>query len=262
MPQATDPVQTSLNSYQHQQELLKKQVMATLVTLKQAKKQQRTIILQTVGFLVLAVVISLVFVLVIVPQAIRLAGSFGSLSGATNEDTTPPQIPMYSAPVEATKEQRLSIQGYGEAGSTIVLILNGQINQEVPANDAGEFTIEFDLEEAENTVALYAKDAAGNESSVGRQYRVVFDKTAPELVWESPEDQKVITNLRERQVEVKGDTEPNVKVYLNDRLLFINSEGGFTDKFQLGDGENTLKLRVEDAAVNVTEEERKVFFKP
>lgn len=237
--------------------------MSTRLTPKRARDEQRRILLQTVFFLVLAIVLAIAMIVIVIPGLIRFAGSLTGITNPANDDSTPPRVPMYSAPVEATNTSRITVEGFGEPGSKLIAVLNSQEAGTSNADSEGKFSVEFALSEGENIVAIYAVDEAGNESALGREYTVVFDTTAPTLEWESPEDGKVVTNLRERMISIKGVvSEPNADLSLNDRAIFADSEGNFSTSFQLNEGENTLTLKAIDPAGNAVEASRVVSFRP
>lgn len=263
MIRSDDQTKRSLDTYAVQQQRLERGVMAQQLSTRKAKKESQKMLFQTIGIVVVTIVLLVLFIFVLMPGAIRLAGSFGGLTTVTQSDTVPPRIPTYSAPPSATNESQITVTGFGEPNSSVVLVMNGQESTRETISESGEFSISIDLNDGENVFALYSVDEAENESNLGRQYTVVYDTEAPEFEWNEPEDGRTVTNLRERTIKVAGKIEDqNVKVYLNDRIVFVNSAGEFSESFQLSDGENTLKLKAVDEAGNETEAERVVTFRP
>ncbi len=262
MTDTKDPLVHTLESFQQEQEKVKEQIMSTRLTPRRAQVEQKKILTQTVVFVLLTIVLGLAMVFVIIPGLIRFAGSLTGIANPANNDTVAPRVPIYSAPVAATKDQELVVEGFGEPESLIYLMHNGVKSEERTADAEGKFVFTISLDEGENVIAFYSADAAGNESAVGREYVTIYDTQAPEIEWATPEDGKLVTNLRERMIEVKGKTSEVAKIYLNDRLVFSDSEGNFTDSFQLQEGENTLRLKAIDEAGNESEQERKVTFRP
>ncbi|MFH1958746.1 MAG: Ig-like domain-containing protein [Patescibacteria group bacterium] len=227
-----------------------------------SKKQQKKIVRQT--FLIATVAISLLasFIFFIMPQFIRLADSF--LNGSSvleDQDQVPPQAPILAAPVSATNSASLPISGVGEAGSQAVLMLNGEKLKEIEIDDQGEFKFRVPLTEGENALAVYSIDKAGNESVQTREYNVSLDTEAPVIEIESPEDGGTIELRKNQIVTIKGTTEPQSKVFINDRLVYAKSDGSFSMNYELEDGENKLKFRAVDKGGNESEKEIIVKFR-
>ncbi len=240
-----------------------KPVLSTTVPMTMASPQEyRRLFTQSMVFFGISGVVWLLFLFVLMPLMIRFAGNLNNLSFEAQDDKMPPRVPSFSVPQTATNSARIKIAGYGEAQSTVVLVRNGQQEEKVVADDEGEFSVEFNLEEGKNSIAFFAIDQANNESTLSQVTEVTYDKDIPELAWDEPSDQKVVTNLREREIKVSGQTQEQSRIFLNDKLVFGDSSGKFSDTFYLNDGENVLTLKVVDPAGNEIEEKRTVFFRP
>lgn len=262
MVQQIDRVTTNLQTYVKRQEAIKKQIIATQMNSKKFKEEQKNILAQTIGIILLSVILFLLFIFLLLPGALRLSTGLKSISVFQQEDTVPPRVPTYSAPTPATKESSIEITGYAEENSQVIAVLNSAEHATVDVSAEGGFSIKIQLIEGENRFALYSKDTAGNESALGREYTVLQDNVSPEIEWIAPEDNRVVTSLREKQIEVEGTVSEEAKVYLNDTIVFVDDEGSFSDQFNLNDGENTLLLKAVDKAGNQTEQTRKVIYRP
>ena len=228
-----------------------------------SKKQQQKIKRQTIFIVIIAISLLAVFIFFIMPQFIRLADGFLNGSGGLveSQDQVPPQTPILAAPVSATNSASLPISGVGEAGSQVVLVVNGEQSKDVKIDDGGEFKFTAFLTEGENALAVFSIDEAGNESVQTREYSVQLDTLAPEIEIESPED-GISIELRKNQITtIKGTTEPQAKVFINDRLVYAKSNGSFSMSFKLEEGENKLKFKVEDRGGNISEKEILVKFR-
>lgn len=226
------------------------------------KRQQRQMMRQTVYYAGLAIIVTVVFIFFVMPRFITLADKLFNRDAVVNsEDQVPPPTPILSAPVDATNSATLPISGFGEAGAKAVLVLNGEELDEVVINEEGDFEFDVTLEDGENSLLVYSVDENDNESVKTRSYQVILDQEAPSIEIEQPTDGQQI-ELRKNQVTtILGKTEPNSRVFINDRLVYPNSEGGFNMSYQLQEGENTLKFRVIDQAGNTAEKEIKVNFR-
>ncbi|HEX7017809.1 MAG TPA: hypothetical protein VF209_02795 [Patescibacteria group bacterium] len=232
------------------------------VSSRLARKEQKKMTQQTIIFSAIAIFLFLLFIFVIVPGVIRLAGSIvGTNLGNSPEDTIPPVAPIISSPVSATNSAQINISGFAEKGSEAVLVLNSEEFSREKVSDEGSFEFEVPLQDGENTLAFYAVDEAGNESGTTKTYRVVADQEAPELVIESPQDGTEIISRTNQQLQIKGTAGEKAKVYVNDKLLFTKSDGSFSGSFQLQEGENKLLFKATDEAGNTTEKEITVRFR-
>lgn len=251
-----------IDDYQATQENQENVVMASRMTANRAKSESRKLLFQTILIVLVSLGLILALVLYVIPFMIQFAGNFTGISLIQNSDTIPPVVPTYSVQHIATNSAELEVDGYAESMSSVVLVQNGQEVSRGVADDNGIFNIKTQLEDGENTIALYAKDEAENESMLGKEFLVMLDTTVPELEWSSPDDGRVITNLRDRMVQVSGKTEHSAKVTLNERFVFVGADGSFKESFQLSEGENILTLKITDQAGNFIEAKRKVIFKP
>lgn len=234
-----------------------------MVSSRLVRKEEKKVVKQTIMIIGLAVVILVVFIFLIVPGVIRLTVAIfgGNTAGIGQSDTIPPQIPIMSAPVEATASTQINIKGYGEGGSTIVVLVNGSQQKEVQAATDGAFEADIDLTQGENTVATFAKDAAGNESDVSESYVVALDATAPKIELEEPQDGQQYELRKNQMMTIKGTSEPGAKIYVNGRLTVAREDGSFSTTYQLQEGENKLKFEAVDKAGNTTEQEVTVSFR-
>lgn len=251
-----------LRAYQATQVANERQVLLGQRRASLIKDEEKKIIQQILGSLALTVVLLLIYVFLVLPLMIRFAGNIGNLTAFQQKDTIPPRVPAYSAPPQAIQERSIDISGFGENKAKIFAVKNGKESGETVIGDNGEFKISISLEDGSNELALYSVDEAGNESSLGKTYTIISDDKDPEVEWTTPEDKKVVTNLREKIIDIKGKVNESAKVLLNDKIIGLNESGEFSTSYSLNQGGNTLKLIVTDLAGNSVEQERIVEFKP
>ncbi len=227
-----------------------------------AKAESKRMMKQTALFLVASVVLLLVFLFIILPGLIRFISSGGDVNQIVQTDTIPPQTPIISAPVPATYSAQINIEGYGEVDSEIVLVLNSsEADRKVIDSEDGSFDFEVGLQDGENVITTYAIDEAGNESSVSKEYKVVFDNVPPQIGLETPEDGQQFELRKNQNITIKGTTEPRSTVYINGRRNYANSEGVFSTSYQLSEGDNNILIKIEDPAGNSAEKEIVVKFR-
>lgn len=235
----------------------------TVVSSRRVRKEKQKAIRQTVALLGLAVLTLLLFIFVIIPVFINGFNSFLNTSNPFEvSDSIPPQVPILSAPVEATSSAALVLSGFGEPESTVVFVLNGSQYAELTIATDGTFQEEIELTEGENTVAAYSIDAAENESALSKTFTIAYDTTPPLLDVSGIEDGTVVETRKNQSFTVSGTTEPGVKVTINGRVVFPTSDGSFSQAVLLVEGENTLVIEAIDQAGNTTSAEKKITYIP
>lgn len=208
---------------------------------------------QSVMILFISIGLLLTFLFVIIPAFFNFVTNvLNSGSPFQETDEIPPQIPIISAPVSATSSAQLKLSGFGEPESEVIVVLNGSKLDEVIVSEEGEFSLELSLEDGENTIAAYSRDAAENESSLSREYTTVFDNSPPKLEDISPEDGSLIETRENQSIQITGltDEESGVRIYINERLVFPKPDGTFSYTYRLEEGENPIKIVARDQAGN------------
>lgn len=231
------------------------------VTSRLANKQKKELTKQSIVLIALSIIIGLLFLLIILPNGVRLF--FRILDqqvDLTQREEVPPLPPMASLPQDITNESQIEISGYGEASSVIKVELNNKFLQEKETNDLGEFMVSIDLVEGENIIRLINVSQSEVESSP-RILTITKDTTAPEIIITHPEDGAEFKLRDEEIIQVQGETKPRSEVYLNDRLSYADSNGFFSIRHQLRSGENNLKIRVVDRAGNEAHQELSVYYR-
>jgi hypothetical protein len=229
-----------------------------LVTSRRVKQEQTTILRQSLLFGGGALFLLILAVVFVIPGVIRLVGA---LSGSVDneEDLLPPQVPLLSAPIQATSSASLQLAGFTSPKAKVFVLKNGSEDQQVDADDSGNFTVTLLLSDGENIISAYAKND-DLESEVSQEYTTLYDNEQPKLEITEPVDGQTVQGKKNQTVTVKGTTESKSRVYLNDRLVFAGEDGSFSTSHRLNPGENTLTFRVVDQAGNVTDQEMKVNF--
>jgi hypothetical protein len=234
-----------------------------LASSRLAKKEKSKIEKQTFYYLFFGIVILLLFIFLIMPNLIRLFFAvIDKESPFVEKDTVPPQVPILSSnPVEATYSASLNLRGFAESKSKVVFLVDSVNTAEIQVADDGQFEHELALAEGKNEIAIYGIDEAGNESLKTKTYLVERDSQAPNLDIEEPKDGSVIELKKNRTVTIKGKTEAEAKVMINDRLVLADKDGNFSSNYYLAEGKNELNFIVTDKATNKTERKIEVEFK-
>jgi len=200
----------------------------------------------------LAVILTAIFIFVILPLFIRFINAVLSTNPIAEDETVLLQPPVLAAPVEATNSAQLKINGFDSVGHEVVIVLNGGEAGKVSAKEDGSFEAKVNLTEGENSITSYAIDEKDNESKTGQSYLVILDTEKPSLTVAEPLDSVTIAS-KDKLVTVAGTTEPTARIFVNDRIIFPNAEGGFSTRVNLNDGTNEVTVKATDDAGNTTE---------
>jgi hypothetical protein len=205
------------------------------------------------GFLTLLLII--VLALWGVPFLIRFASFLGDIKTENEpvvaDDTIPPLPPQFSFVPEATNSSILVISGFAEQGADVEVYFNDELLTETRADENGEFQIEkISLNIGKNDLFALATDEAGNLSDKSKVLEVIYDNEPPNLDIQYPEDGLTVY---EQQLEIRGVTEPEAKVTINDYLVMTESDGIFSHIVDLSEGDNQIVIVSEDIAGNKTE---------
>ena len=228
------------------------------------RQQQEVAVKRTFALLSFTLLAGVGFVLLILPISVRLFELFrgGSSLPQREEDTIPPQKPVLNTIPQATFSAQLVIQGFAEPGSSLSLVNNGVlVNEMITPSDAKFIFPEFQLTPGDNILYVLSMDDAKNESR-SNEIRVSFDNEPPLLEIFEPPEGAVVRSAREQSVQIKGKTDPGTRLSVSNRSLIVNSSGDFSGVFQLSEGQNTLLFDAVDPAGNRTQLERIVLFEP
>ncbi len=159
---------------------------------------------------------------------------------------------------EATNSGEIIVSGSTLNADKITLFLNNQEKQTVNVKNNNLFELNInDLKEGENKFYLEAKNSKTNQKKKSDTFTVIFKKTKPKLEILSPANEEK-TNLDE--VVIKGLTEPDNTVQVNQQPTILNGLGEFQQTIKLKEGENLIEIIAIDKAGNFEKKEIKVFF--
>ncbi len=236
---------------------------STRMTSRRAKNIESKLLRQIAIVGVITVVLAVVFILVVIPNVIKLMANNGSVPAGTVQDTSvPPQTPIIAAPVDATNSAQITLKGYSQKGNKIVILDNSTELQRGDAADDGSFSIDVQLQTGDNSLTAYAINSAQKESQTSQAYLVKYDTEPPKLDISDPQDNASINGSKNQQLSIKGVTDPGSHVSLNDGIVFVKSDGSFVATFQLNNGDNALDIKATDPAGNINEKKLTVHFSP
>lgn len=102
-------------------------------------------------------------------------------------------------------------------------------------------------------------DDLGFPGEFSRQNYLMINKdvTNPFLVISSPKNKEA---TRTKSISVEGESEPGLKLTINEQLIDLDENGKFTSKVELSEGQNRIVISSLDESGNVTNIERTVFY--
>lgn len=200
-----------------------------------------------------------------IPLFINFAGWYGDYrSGNTpiaKDDNVPPPPPSINLPYTATNSASLSFGGFAEPGSKVTVLLNNEEINSVVVDSQGKFMFsDIQLQKGFNWIGAYAEDEARNKSAEAKKQQVLYDNQPPELNIEKPQSNQQFFGSEQRRIEVRGTTEPDARLQVNDRLVVVSNNGSWYTFLTLVDGEQTIKVTATDEAGNETSSEVKVSY--
>ncbi len=185
-------------------------------------------------------------------------------TGNTSQDQSklPLLAPRFEPIVEATNTAQISISGFANEGETIKVYVNDEEKEKLIIGKDGTFEVrDIDLIEGDNTI--YAKVTKGTKESPPTDLvKIVYKKTPPKLEVSDPSEGQTFLGDSNKSMNLKGKTEPEVNITINDRITLVSSDGSFTYRTDLHDGDNEFKVVATDTAGNQTTLTRKVTYKP
>lgn len=168
--------------------------------------------------------------------------------------------PKFSIIPEATNSAQLVINGYAPANKEVLLKLNDVDEKSFSTDSEGKFTGEITLNLGMNTFYAVTKDFNGKTSPNSETKSVFFSDSPPNLEITEPTAGSVINNNPD--ITITGKTGENSKLYANDHLVTISSDGTFSYSIKLNKGDNLFKFSAIDPAQNKSEVEVTYQFRP
>lgn len=189
-----------------------------------------------------------------IPMLIKLAVFMADLNGkpeSISVSQTTLSAPVLDALPESTPSASLLISGYAPSQSKVVVILNGDESASTLANNDGRFELKINLSDGENIISAQAVSQDEQKSPVSKLWTVVKDSSPPELSLTNTENTRK-SGSGEKIYTAGGKTEPSVKITVNGHFAQVNSDGNFSFKIDLHEGDNSIEVIATDRAGNQT----------
>lgn len=218
-----------------------------------------------------AVFLSLIVILAIgfiaVKFGLTLLIKMAILLSPKNQPVIQEQKRLLPAPIvnsipSATNSAQVKISGYASPLANVSVIVNGNSPEPSIAGSDGYFESEIDLEKGENFVSVKYTDTSGNDSRESQSFSVSRDDEAPALAINSPSDRTILHGQDQKTAEIKGTTETDASLSVNNRYVSVRSDGTFSYQLGLQEGDNEITVTVKDKAGNITEKKINLRWQP
>src|SRR3972149_3602807 len=103
------------------------------------------------------------------------------------------------------------------------------------------------LKLGKNEVYILAKDSKTGSKMKSEEEYITYETTKPKLIISSPKDKETVYG---DTVEIKGKTDPDSFVLINDQPVDYYKDGNFGTELKLDYGENKIKIFSQDLAGN------------
>lgn len=218
-----------------------------------------------------AIFLSLVIILAIgfiaVKFGLELLVKMAIFLSPKNQPVTEEQKRLLPAPVinstpTATNSAQIKISGYASPMAKIILTVNGNSSEAPIAGSDGYFETGIPLEKGENFVTVKYTDTSLNESRESQSITIIRDDESPALAIESPSDGTVFHGQDQKTVEIKGKTESDASLTVNNRYVSVHSDGTFSYNLGLQERDNEITVTAKDKAGNLSEKKINLRWQP
>lgn len=178
----------------------------------------------------------------------------------TNFDSLAP--PVIDIPFEATNTAKINITGYAPPDSKVELLIDDSIKDTTTTKENGSFEFtDISLSLGINNISGKTVDEKGTESMSSKTLYIYYSNESPNLKVSDPEDNRTIQG-GDKKITIKGKTDADIKIYVNETRIITNSDGNFSSEQPLNDGDNNFTIKAIDKAGNETSLLRKVTYNP
>lgn len=228
---------------------------------KRLEARSKKNLLLTVFATILIVVIAIKFgVPMIINFTLFISGSKNFDQNAKIEDRSFIPPPILNSMPSATNSANIVLLGVSSQNHTIILYVNDALVDKIKAQKNGTFSFKYTLSENENAIKAKAENN-GKESQFSSTLNISYKSTPPSLNINSPTDGQSFSK-DQNTVDVKGETDAQAKVTVNDFWAITDQNNKFSYILPLKNGENLIKIVATDQAGNKTEKTIKVTYSP
>lgn len=224
------------------------------------RRRKRSLISYLVVFLVGIAFLATIGVRIIV-SSISLLANFISSTKQNNPSVSSEDF--FSAPEiidipEATNSAAIKIEGVAPDGALLSIFVNNVEKKQIQS-EGGNFQTRLTLSSKNNSIFVEAQNPDTGKSKRSESHLVLFIKEPPILTINSPTEGQFVSAA---EIEIKGSVSVDITVKIMGQPTVVNSQGEFSEKISLNNGENKLTVEAIDAAGNITTKEFTVIYEP
>jgi cell division protein FtsB len=231
--------------------------MGRLERVQEKKLRNKIILYIVILFLVLYFIFTFGIKLLLDSSSF-IAGLFPQPSAkplSKTEDTFN-SIDVSSIP-QATNSAKFIVSGSVLNFDILDFYLNDKKVKEVESS-SDTFNEEIgDLEKGDNNFYIQAKSKDGEIKKNTITYKVFYKNEKPKLEVSEPADNLTTNN---QEIKVKGSTNKEVYIHVNDLPVVVDASGGFETTVRLKDGDNQIVVMAADIAGNMETKSLKVTY--
>ncbi len=223
-------------------------------------RQSKKKLIYSLGGIIIVLFLLVKFGIPLLTQFSLLVAGRNQTNDGTQNTDKPRFIapPVLNQPFTATNSAQIKVSGTAQNKQQVKLYVNDNVVDTQDVQSDGTFSFEnVTLKNGDNTIQAKAK-MNDKESDFSNTLTITFQNKAPSLDVSSPSDGQSFS--KDPSLVVKGKTDPDAKVTVNDFQAIVNDDGSFSYNMQLQNGDNQLKVIAMDAAGNKTEKDLKVTY--
>ena len=160
--------------------------------------------------------------------------------------------PILKTPDNINTGGKVVLVGSGFPDAKVLIFVNNEYKHDTLVNKAGKFNVEFQNNNEGEVIIKTQQTYKNITSEFSNEIALNIDLTPPESILEIETEIPLFT--KEKQISIKGSTNPSTIVVLNDRRISSDSSGNFSfENISLSNGMNKFKISLEDNYGNATE---------
>ena len=201
--------------------------------------------------IVLGLLVLLFGLPLLVKFSIFLGEGKNKKNSIVEEKIMPPLAPRILRDFEATNSATIKIKGFAEAKVKVELYKNEISIGSTEVSENGDFVFDkIDLSDGDNYFSAIASTDKSGNSDESEIINVVYDTVAPFLTLTNPSEESL--SVDSIDFDIVGKTDKGSSVLINNKIVKVDDNGDFKEKWQLTIGKNDLVVIARDDAGNET----------
>lgn len=219
------------------------------------KKTKKQLYLSILGIVILVVLLFKFGIPALVNVSLFLSSlNNKNTAQVSNQSQSVVQPPTLTSSFTATNSATITVSGSASPKQTVELFVNDSQVDSITTKDDGSFSFSnVSLTQQQNTIKAKAQQGT-TTSDFSDPLSIMYIQKAPNLTLDSPTDQQSFSGDK-NSVIVRGKTDSDVKVTVNDFWAIVDANGNYSYNLHLQDGDNHITVVATDPAGNTTKRE-------